>query len=289
MGNVSDRSQEQTGNPLTDRSGNADERGERIEELIQQTINKYQAFRNIHIQQGNNEKTLIKYKQSFLSEKNKNFDLGPSQGQKENFRMRKATAPKFESKYLDSGTEIIQELSEEQKESSIDRQELDTGSFMNELGNLSGRERANTKTDEEWNNLLKKVYGNDRNNTILTFSGSFGEQSKNSEDLTAKQQGELLLLEYQLKYSQEIFEKGILNCFETIFEAGYLFKYLQQVWMSDHSDKELTQDNHSENQSYKQRKQSFKLTSKHGTGGSGYNPYATDGENGEKKKTGCCN
>lgn len=78
IGNVSDRSQEQISNPLTDRSGNADERGERIEEIIQQTINKYQAFRNIHIQQGNNEKTLIKYKQSFLSEKNKNFDLGPN-------------------------------------------------------------------------------------------------------------------------------------------------------------------------------------------------------------------
>jgi hypothetical protein len=46
-------------------------------------------------------------------------------------RQRKATAVKFESKYLDSGTEIIQELSEEQKESSIDRQELETGSFMN--------------------------------------------------------------------------------------------------------------------------------------------------------------
>ena len=104
--------------------------------------------------------------------------------------MRKVTAVKFESKYLDSGTEIIQELSEEQKESSIDRQELETGDFM---GNLSQRERSNTsntKTDEEWNNLLKKVYGNDRNNTILTFNGSFGGQSQKSGEfggeLTAK-------------------------------------------------------------------------------------------------------
>jgi hypothetical protein len=40
---------------------------------------------------------------------------------------------------------------------------------------MSPRDRAYTKTDEEWNNLLKKVYGNDRNNTILTFSGSFGD------------------------------------------------------------------------------------------------------------------
>jgi hypothetical protein len=91
---------------------------------------------------------------------------------------------------LDSGTEIIQELSEEQKESSIDRQELDASSnnFMNQLGNLSPRERAYTKTDEEWNNLLKKVYGNDRNNTILTFSGSFGEGDGKSDNTPSAKQ-----------------------------------------------------------------------------------------------------
>jgi hypothetical protein len=54
--------------------------------------------------------------------------------------------------------------------------------------------------------------------------------------------------------------------------------------MSEKSEAEVTNDNHSENQSYKQRKQSFKLTSNKATNGgrtnSIGNPYTTDGETG---------
>ena len=83
------------------------------------------------------------------------------------------------------------------------------------------------------------------------------------DDMDAlRQEGEQLLLDYRAQYANDIFDKNILRTFENMFEAGYLFKYFSVVWQEfqheseDGSSKILT-----ENQSYKERKKSFRLSS----------------------------
>jgi hypothetical protein len=56
---------------------------------------------------GNDEKHLAQYKKSLLINQNPSFVKMNKEAR------RKATVAKFESKYLESGTEIIQEMSEE--------------------------------------------------------------------------------------------------------------------------------------------------------------------------------
>ena len=101
----------------------------------------------------------------------------------------------------------------------------------------SGRNRADTKTDEEWRNLMQTIYGDQggRKNTLLTFNGSFGGGSVNDDgsvtpSFALNQEGEALLREYQRRFAQEVFDKNIFFSFESIFEAGYLSKYKSIVW-----------------------------------------------------------
>ena len=146
---------------------------------------------------GNDEKHLAQYKKTLLLNQNPSF-VKINKGAR-----RKATVAKFESKYLESGTDIIQEMSEEQEESKrapSDAQGSEAGSqfenpFMKSGISFLGRDRAMTRTDEEWNNLINAVKMDDpRKNTLLSFNGSFGKESEQNHELN--KEGELLLLEY---------------------------------------------------------------------------------------------
>ena len=76
---------------------------------------------------------------------------------------------------------------------------------------------------------------------------------------------------------------------ETLYEAGYLYKYKGEIWTSDKSkadDESKSQSKADDSQkagnwSYKERKQSFRLSKKTRS------DYASS-PNTEEKKGGCC-
>ena len=131
----------------------------------------------------------------------------------------------------------------------------------------SGRNRTDTKTDEEWRNLMQTIYGDQggRKNTLLTFNGSFGGGSVNDDgsvtaSVALNQEGEALLREYQRRFAQEVFDKNIFFSFESIFEAGYLSKYKRIVWqLLTDKDSQSEFEDSKNTWSYDERKTSFKL------------------------------
>lgn len=162
------------------------------------------------------------------------------------------------------------------------------GSNMN-----SQRDRAETKTEEEWHNMVKKLQNGDeyfaanmagRNYTLLgsinedgsdLIGGRRDTMEESSENKDIIKAGEMLLYEYKRNYAIEIFNKSILNCFINMFEAGYLYKFKNIVWETESSEKEESvvqkpkydddMTPHSSNLSYKHRKSSFKLRSNNNT------------------------
>ena len=108
---------------------------------------------------------------------------------------------------------------------SIDNMELDF------------RSRAGTRTEEEWTKLMQTLSGDKggRKTTMMSFNGSFGprysmQDGDNESNGTLNQEGEALLREYKKKLAQTVFDKNIFSSFESLFEAGYLYKYLGIVW-----------------------------------------------------------
>jgi len=98
-----------------------------------------------------------------------------------------------------------------------------------------------------------------------------------------RKEGEQLLSEYRKEYAQEIFDKNLLTAFKNMFEAGYLFKYYQVVWQENQpeSEEENTLKIQTDNQSYKQRGTSFRLTAHRGGGEDSPDPL-------NPKKSNCC-
>ena len=56
------------------------------------------------------------------------------------------------------------------------------------------------------------------------------QDGDNESNGTLNQEGEALLREYKKKLAQHCFDKNIFLSFESLFEAGYLYKYLGIVW-----------------------------------------------------------
>ena len=75
-----------------------------------------------------------------------------------------------------------------------------------------------------------------RRGTNISFNGSFGPASsayndaENESTGTLNNEGEALLRIYKKKLMQDVFNKNIILSFESLFEAGYLYKYLSIVW-----------------------------------------------------------
>lgn len=160
------------------------------------------------------------------------------------------------------------------------------------------RSRAGTRTEEEWNKLMQTLTGDKggRKATNMTFNGSFGPGSINGEiesSDTLNHEGEALLRVYKKKLMQDVFNKNIILSFESLFEAGYLYKYLSIVWQQVDDDDQKTDEDHSKNYSYNERKTTFKLD-KTGSQSRKYNrdefnPYGEIEDDDRKKGFSCCN
>jgi hypothetical protein len=107
---------------------------------------------------GNDERTLAKFKNTILNqEAEKILEPGIQTIPMVPIRKQATEKTKFESKYLDSGVEIIFETSEEQLESVRDQTEQLSSYFKSQRGTILGRDRAESRTDEEWNSLMSKL------------------------------------------------------------------------------------------------------------------------------------
>ena len=60
---------------------------------------------------------------------------------------------------------------------------------MSRKATFMGRDRANTRTDEEWNNLMQKLYTN-RNATLCSNMSADSEILKEESKESLKEEGE---------------------------------------------------------------------------------------------------
>ena len=191
---LADRDQVDEG-PQTDRDTQED-RNSLIDRLISSTINKYAPFRNIHVMLGNDERTLAEYKKTMLqNEQSKILDSNTETIPMVPVRQPTDKHPRFECKFLESGTEIIFETDEEDLESKVENSNHSSnvedykGFVMSRKQTIIGRDRANTRTDEDWNNLMQKLYMS-RNATLCSNMSADSEILKEESKESLKEEGE---------------------------------------------------------------------------------------------------
>ena len=59
----------------------------------------------------------------------------------------------------------------------------------------------------------------------MTFNQEYTDRSDPAAVVSIYEADQLLATQYKHQYAQEVMDKNVLNSFDTIFEAGYLFKY----------------------------------------------------------------
>lgn len=62
------------------------------------------------------------------------------------------------------------------------------------------------------------------------------------------------------KIVQRLFYENISLCFENIYEAGYSYKYKNEIWQPQEDESSIMDTPSSKNTSYKERGKSFQLT-----------------------------
>ena len=71
---------------------------------------------------------------------------------------------------------------------------------MSRKETIIGRDRANTRTDEEWNNLMQKLYRS-RKSTLCSNMSADSEILKEESKESLKEEGEQLLSDYRKQYA----------------------------------------------------------------------------------------